>query len=51
MNSKQQITAAELRDRILRRVSQTVAGHPGCPPAIADKIWQRIIQEELIKSK
>ena len=44
-NNKQQITDSELRDRILRRVSQTAAGHPGCPPSIANQIWKRIIQE------
>jgi chorismate mutase len=40
---------SDLKERILQRVSQTIAGRSNCPPAIADSIWKRIIKEEVQK--
>ena len=47
MANTKTISDSELRDRILRRVSQTIAGKSNCPPAIAGMIWKRIIAEEV----
>lgn len=41
---------AELRNRILIRLGQTIAGKNNCPKLIADKIRKRIIREEIAKS-
>ena len=45
----EQTIVLDLKERILRRVSQTIAGRSDCPPAIADSIWKRIIKEEVQK--
>jgi len=42
-------TDKELRNRILLRYGRTVAGRSDCPPLIAKRILQRIIQEEIQK--
>jgi hypothetical protein len=42
---------AILRDRIIRRIGQTIAGKTNCPPMIAYEIEKRIIREEILLSK
>lgn len=43
-------TEQELRNRILLRYGRTIAGRSDCPPLIAERILQRIIQEEIQKN-
>jgi hypothetical protein len=40
----------ELRNRILLRLGRTIAGRSDCPKLIADRILQRITQEEIQKN-
>lgn len=42
---------AILRDRIIIRIGQTIAGKTNCPPMIAYEIEKRIIREEILLSK